>query len=177
MAPAWRGSAYAGHLLLRCQIVIIYLDASLSKLEFHGWRSGIAVPVLLNNPQFGLPPGIRQTVEGWLGPAWIGAAVTWAVIAIEITIAVTMLFGVRVRRVGLALAVCLHSAIVIVMGLFSFGLIMISLVMVVCDGQVQRQSSRAWLHRRSGHRDTQDPIPSQGPVLSPLLSGSIHDGC
>jgi len=168
MAPGWRGSAYAGYLLLRCQIAIIYLDASLSKLEFHSWQSGTAVPILLNNPQFGLPLEIRPAVERWLSPVWIGAAVTWAVIAIEITVAVTMLFGTRVRRVGLVLAVCLHLAIVIVMGLFSFGLIMISLVMVVSGGEVQRGHARAWRYRRSECRDTQVQVPSQVPALGPL---------
>lgn len=164
MAPGWRGSAYAGHLLLRCQIAIIYLDASLSKLAFHSWRSGTAVPILLSNPQFGLIPEVRQLAQRLLAPVWVSAPITWTVIAIEMTIALTMLFGARARRAALALAVCLHSAIIVVMGLFSFGLIMISLVMAVSGGDL-RQQGRATL-TLSGRTDTNEIVPGHGRVHS-----------
>lgn len=134
MAPCWRGAAYAGSVLLRCQVAIIYLDSALSKLAFHSWRSGAAVPIVLNDPHFGLPPAVRPAIEHMLAPVWIGAAATWAVIAIEISIAVSMCFRARARRAGLALTICLHTAIIIAMGLVSFGLIMISLVMVAAVG-------------------------------------------
>lgn len=45
-----------------------------------------------------------------------------------------MLFPVRIRRTGLALAICLRAAIIIAMGLFSFGLVMISLVLAATGG-------------------------------------------
>jgi antimicrobial peptide system SdpB family protein len=169
MAPAWRGSAYAAHLLLRCQCAIIYLVAALSKLAYSSWRAGTAVPILLNNAQFGLPPGVRSVVEHLLAPARIGAVVTWAVVALEITIATTMLFTTRGRRAGLALAICLHSAIIIAMGLFSFGLVMISLVMAVSGG------GTPWETRDADSPVLRDLIsrtdPEPRPALNRTLSG------
>ncbi len=134
MAPGWRGSAYAGHLVLRWQIAIIYLEASLSKLLFPAWRAGTAIPILLNDPQFGLPMAIRPTVEHIIATTGVGFALTWSVMAIEICIALAMLSPAPIRRFGVALAVCLHLAIVVAMGLFSFGLIMIALVLIGFGG-------------------------------------------
>lgn len=54
--------------------------------------------------------------------------------AIELLIALSMLTPVRVRRTGLAASVCLHSAIILGMGLVSFGLIMIGTLAVSCAG-------------------------------------------
>jgi len=137
MSPAWRGSACAAHLLLRCQVVVIYFDAALSKLAFPSWQRGTAVPKLLNDPQFGLPPEARSLVEEVLDPTWIGAMLTWAVITAELSIGFSMLFHAGIRHWGLIMAICLHSAIILAMGLFSFGLIMISLLAVVSAGDLR----------------------------------------
>jgi antimicrobial peptide system SdpB family protein len=165
MAPAWRGCAYAGQVLLRCQIMIIYLDAALSKFAVPGWRSGTAVPILLNDPQFGLPLGVRPIIEHLLTPAWVGVPVTWSVLVLEVSIAVTMLFGARVRRIGLALAICLHSAIILAMGLFSFGLIMIAMVMAASAPETQPDAPA-----KDSTGTTVNPIlvPDADPGLSPL---------
>lgn len=134
LPPAWRGAAYAGHLLLRWQIAIVYFDAALSKLAHHSWRSGAAVPLLVRDPVFGLPAGARPFAEGLLGPAWAGDTVTWAVIAVELSIAVSVLCGARFRRAGLVLTVLLHAAIILAMGLFGFGVIMIAVVLAASGG-------------------------------------------
>lgn len=134
MTPQWRGVAYAGHLLLRCQVAIVYLDAAVSKLEFPSWRSGTAVRLLINDPEFGLPAAIRPTAEHMLAAGWAAAAVTWGVVAIELSIGASTLSGKAIRRVGVPLAVCLHGAIAFGMGLISFSLIMISLLVATSSG-------------------------------------------
>jgi antimicrobial peptide system SdpB family protein len=138
MTPGWRGSACAAHFVLRCQVTIIYLDAALSKLRFHSWLDGTAIPKILNGPVFGLPPAVRPDLEHLLALPWLSATVMWSVVLIEISIGVAMLFSPRVRRFALFLAVGLHGAIIIAMGLFSFGLIMIALVMAASEtGRLQ----------------------------------------
>ena len=133
MLPVWHGSSFAASLLLRCQAAIVYFDAALSKLGFSAWRSGHAVPILLNDPQFGLPPQVRGIAERVLAPGAVGTAVTWSVLVIECSIGASMLLGVRARRTGLVLGVCLHVSIIIAMGLFSFGLSMVALLTAVSD--------------------------------------------
>jgi len=132
LPPAWRGSSYAAQLTLRCQIIIIYVDAALSKLMFPSWQQGTAVRTIFHDPECGLPMGLRAIADRLLGPIWISAAVTWSVVLMELCIGVSMMFRVRIRRRGLALAIILHMAIILAMGLFSFGLIMISILMAVC---------------------------------------------
>jgi antimicrobial peptide system SdpB family protein len=120
-----------------CQVAVIYFDAALSKLAFPSWQRGTAVPKLLNDPQFGLPPEARSLVEEALDPTWIGAIATWAVITTELGIGCSMLFRAGIRHWGLIMAICLHSAIILAMGLFSFGLIMISLLAVASGGDLR----------------------------------------
>jgi len=135
MAPAWRGSAYAAHLVLRCQIMIIYLDAALSKLMFPSWRNGTAMRVIINDPECGLPLGIRTFADHLLSPLWTSAAVTWAVVLTELTIGLSMVCRAGIRRRSLAPAILLHTGIILAMGLFSFGLIMISVLMAASGGE------------------------------------------
>lgn len=130
MRPAWRGGAYAGHLLLRIQVAIIYLVAALSKLAYPSWRDGKALLIVMNSTEFGLPLVLRTAADRLLDDAWAGAALTWGVIAVEIAIAVFVLCRVPARRAGLWLAVGLHAAIILFLGLFSFGLVMISSLML-----------------------------------------------
>ena len=176
MAPAWRGSAYAAHLLLRLQIVVVYLDAALSKLAYPAWQHGTAVRTLLNDPQNGLPLALRPLADHLLGPIWISAAVTWSVIAMELGIATSMLFRARVRRRALALAVCLHTAIILAMGLFSFGLVMIALLMATPGGALRQ---RPRLRPRAAVAPGAEPEPEPEaepepavPVTAPAGAGA-----
>jgi hypothetical protein len=91
------------------------------------------VGVLLNDPEVGLPAPLQPLVDGLFAWHGVNRFVTWLVLAMELTIGVSMLFPVRVRRVGLVLAVVLHSAIIAAMGLFSFGLVAIALLLAVAD--------------------------------------------
>jgi hypothetical protein len=60
----------------------------------------------------------------------------------------------RMRRVGLMLAVLLHGAIILVMGLFSFGLIMITLLLVVCaDAGTERAAGQVRTGVRVGDEE------------------------
>jgi antimicrobial peptide system SdpB family protein len=134
IAPSWRGAAYAALLVLRLQMAIIYLSASLTKSAFAPWRDGDAIQALVRDPQFGVPAGIVPSVERLLTHPPLAAMLTWSIIVVEIGIAVSMAGGRRSRLAGTAAAVCLHAAIILVMGLVGFGLIMIAATAVTCTG-------------------------------------------
>lgn len=135
LAPRWRGSAYAAHVLLRAQVAIIYGDAAMSKLLYPAWREGTAVRTLFNDPQFGLPPSVRPTIDHLLAPDYLAAASTWGVLTAELCVAMFVLGAARFRRVALYIGLCLHVAIMLAMGLPVFSLIMISLLLAVAvDG-------------------------------------------
>jgi len=86
------------------------------------------------DPNYGLAPALRHTAGPLLSSGAVIGLVTWSVIGMELGIAASALAGPRTRRVGVALAVLLHSGIVLAIGLFSFGLIMMALVLMLCLG-------------------------------------------
>ena len=60
------------------------------------------------------------------------------IVALEVGIAVAMLGGRRIRRWALVAGITLHAAIVIAMGLFSFGTIMIGVLLIASGGTRMR---------------------------------------
>jgi antimicrobial peptide system SdpB family protein len=132
LAPFTRGSAYAAWLALRCQTAVIYLNAAIAKLAVPQWRDGQAMSTVFADPVYGAPRWEYSHFATVLQNKPVVAAVTWGTIGTELAIAVCALLGRRARRRALVAAVLLHGAIVVAMGLFSFGLVMIALVMALC---------------------------------------------
>ncbi|QMU74624.1 HTTM domain-containing protein [Streptacidiphilus sp. PB12-B1b] len=142
LRPAWRGGAFAAHAALRCQIAIIYLAAIASKLAFPSWRDGAALGVLAHDPEFGFPGVVQPYAQQLLSHAWATDTLTWSVLVVETLIALSMAFRRRTRSYGVVLAILLHGAIIVLMGLFSFGLIMIAVVLAACtDMPTPRRAS------------------------------------
>jgi antimicrobial peptide system SdpB family protein len=130
-APVWRGSSYAAWWALRCQIALIYLDAAVSKLWVAQWRDGTAMYTVFVDPDFGLAPAVRHTAGGLLASAGVAALTTWSVIGVELGIAGCALAVRSWRRAGIVLAILLHGAIILLMGLVGFGLTMIAVVLTL----------------------------------------------
>ncbi|MFE0458745.1 sporulation-delaying protein SdpB family protein [Kitasatospora sp. NPDC058965] len=134
LAPVWSGSSYAAWWAIRCQIAIIYLTASISKLYTAQWRGGHAMYTVLVDPFYGLPPAIRHAVGPLLSSEFAIRLLTWSVLAIELAIAAGALSPRRIRKKAFYLAVLLHVGIMAAMGLVSFGLVMIGLVLTLLVG-------------------------------------------
>jgi len=132
LSPMWRGSAYAAWWALRCQIAIIYFDSAISKITVPQWRDGTAMYTVFVDPNYGLPPVFRHALGPVLSSEIVIGLITWSVISIELGIAVCALAGRRGRRAGVVLAILLHGGIILAVGLVSFGLIMIALVLSLC---------------------------------------------
>lgn len=126
LPPAWRGGAYAAWLALRCQIALIYVQAVLTKMAVPEWRHGEAMATVFYDPEYGFPRFVRNHFGAVLSDSLVVHAATWGTLAVELTIAGCVLAGLRQRRVGVALAVSLHGAIGMGMGLVSFGAVMVA---------------------------------------------------
>lgn len=135
LMPPWGGVSYAGHLMLRLQVVIIYLVAGGSKLLSAGWRDGSALNTTIYDPYFGFAPAVRRVLAPVLGQRNLVEVGDWLVIAMELSIAGLILLPAARRRLGVGIAVVLHGGIVIFMGLPTFGVIMIAIVLAAaCTG-------------------------------------------
>jgi antimicrobial peptide system SdpB family protein len=177
MPPAWRGSAYAAEVVLRCQVLAIYGEAAISKLRFESWRHGSSMKKLFNDPEFGLPLPVRTLAEHVLAPWWTGALLSWSVIATELCIGASMAFGTTVRRRGLVLAIGLHTAIILAMGLFSFGLTMISVLMAVsCTGSPAGSATDGDRgRRRAAARPRGEHLESRQPAAPAILRRLVQN--
>jgi antimicrobial peptide system SdpB family protein len=160
----WQGSGRAALLTVRLQVTAIYVTAALSKLAEPEWRNGTALYAVINDPNFGLSPTLQEFLGPVLSLRPAVAVATWSVVTAELCIAVCVLGPRQMRRLALLLTIVLHAAIVLMMGLFSFGLVMVGLLMIACAGGGNPGCLSAELNtagwRRSGSRamaDAGDP--------------------
>jgi sporulation delaying protein B len=159
MSPGWQGSALASQLAIRVQVFVIYAVAVGSKLADPAWRSGRALYIVTYDPVFGPPPSIRHFFDPVVDSFWVMAVATWMVIVVQALIALAAFLGQRARLCALIMGGCLHLAIIIWLGLPSFGLVMITVLLIAYGGPplfaqgghvTERQSGRTKSHDEDG---------------------------
>ncbi|WRZ91659.1 hypothetical protein OHB54_22805 [Streptomyces sp. NBC_01007] len=117
--------AYAAFWAVRLQLAYIYLDTAISKFGVADWANGTAEYYFLRDNMFGVAKpwdGLLLTLSK---SPLIVVGMTWGALVVELLIAVCILGSDRWRRVGLALDILLHGSIILLMGLWSFALVMI----------------------------------------------------
>ncbi|GAA1332657.1 sporulation-delaying protein SdpB family protein [Saccharothrix algeriensis] len=130
LTPGWRGSAFAGLLVLRVQVAVIYATAVVTKLNDPLWHQGSAMYVVVHDPDYGFPAPVRTLLEPALSSFPAVAAATWSVIGVQAVLAFAILGGARLRRIVLALGIGLHLGIALLMNLPVFGMAMIGLLII-----------------------------------------------
>jgi len=113
-------------------VIVIYVQAAISKLGVPEWLDGTAMYYWLNNSSFGAPLALRGFLNPLLEHGWFVVALSWGSILVEMAIALAMVAPEGTRLWGLRLSVVLHLTIIVLMGLFSFGLTMVGLVAIGC---------------------------------------------
>jgi antimicrobial peptide system SdpB family protein len=159
LSARWRGAGLAAMRVLQVQVFVIYAHAAWTKSMEQGWRDGTAEYVISFDPHYGLYPPVREAFLPLLSSPSVVMGATWSTIGVEVAIAVLALGPRRMRLVALGLALLLHGGIVVLLGMPSFGLIMIALLLMNATGG----------KGRSG------PSPDR-PVPSGLVDGSHPDG-
>ncbi|WP_405015696.1 hypothetical protein OHV05_00290 [Kitasatospora sp. NBC_00070] len=147
LPPLWRGAGHAAQLLLRLQVSVVYLHAALSKLAAPAWRDGTAMYYWLHGHYWGAAAGLRPWVDPILEHGWSVRALGWSVVGLELALAACMPAPARFRRAAVPGAVLLHGGIIVLMGLFGFGLTMIALVLLACAGTGKGESTPRGLRR------------------------------
>lgn len=134
VGPNWAsGISFAAWWVLRLQMAGIYLESGLSKIGVPDWVNGTAMYYVVRDPSFGAS-GTVGTLLRWITSMPVGTAfLSWGTIVFEVTIAVLLLRSKKYRVVALVFVVSLHMGIIIAIGLWSFGLIMIGAVLVASN--------------------------------------------
>lgn len=155
--------------VLRIQIAVLYLHASLGKMAVTEWLDGTATYYWLLDGTFG--------VAQWLTPLMtaitydpVGLAfLTWGTIAVEFLLALGLFASGHQRTALLVLGLGLHVSIGIGMGLVAFQLVMVGVVIAYLGTDLAPQWARlrAVLNKRS------EPKPApQPPRSAPILEGA-----
>ncbi|MEU2778849.1 sporulation-delaying protein SdpB family protein [Streptomyces sp. NPDC007162] len=125
LSPSGHAVAYAAFWAVRLQLAYIYLDTAISKFGVADWANGTAEYYFLRDNMFGV-------AKPWAGPLLalskyplVVIGMTWGALVVELLIALCILGSDRWRKVGLVLDILLHGSIILLMGLWSFALVMI----------------------------------------------------
>ena len=82
---AWRGAGYAGHLMIRGQVAVIYGEALVTKLREPEWLNGTAMHYIFQNAYYGAPPALTTFVESAPLASWAIPTITWATLAMVVS--------------------------------------------------------------------------------------------
>ncbi|MEZ0167022.1 sporulation-delaying protein SdpB family protein [Kineococcus sp. LSe6-4] len=116
---------------LRLQIFWIYISASVAKFSVPEWQEGSAIYYVARQVFFGVDGPLEGLLLWATSQPLLSLAITWGTMIGEIAIAILVLLPYRVARFSLVLTMVFHGGIILVIGLWSFGLIMIASVLGV----------------------------------------------
>lgn len=110
--------------VIRVQMCIVYLQASVGKMVKPEWASGTAIYYWLQHPVFGPPAPFSETILWFLDRPLLSFLITWGVMLLELALASGLVIERRYRTGLFWLGIGFHFAIFLVHGLGTFGLAM-----------------------------------------------------
>ncbi len=121
--------ANAARMIIRLQIMVVYLHSAVTKFNVDEWLDGTAVYYWFHDPIV----GASQLLEPLLFPAArspVVYAMTWGAIVVEIVLVIGLVVPRRFWRPLFWLGVLFHLGIALGLGLFSFSVIMIGALVI-----------------------------------------------
>jgi len=173
-APPPTPSAWANFKLRLIQInfCIIYFASGSSKLQGQAWWNGSALWGCMANPEFApLHLAAYASVVRWLTEnrwAWEIVLTSGAVFTLALELGFPFLvWNRRLRPVMIVGAIMLHLGIAVVMGLVTFSLFMLCLLLAFVPGEAIRHGARIaadWL-RGKDLAENKVPVPARELTL------------
>jgi len=136
ISPTWHAVSFAAFWAIRLQLAYVYLDTAISKFGVSDWANGTAEYYFLRDNMFGVAQPLDGIFLALSKNPLIVVGMTWGALVVELAIAACILSSGQWRKVGLALDVMLHGMIILTMGLWSFGLVMIGSAVVAATPAV-----------------------------------------
>ncbi|TQK98406.1 antimicrobial peptide system SdpB family protein [Streptomyces puniciscabiei] len=120
-------------ITVRLQMVVIYFQAAVAKLPHAEWQDGTAMWYWGSNLDFGPAPWLNTLIAPIIATPLGVALMTWAPLAIELSLAVCLLLPQRQRWWVMSAGLVFHLSIALIMGLWSFALAMAGGILVLCQ--------------------------------------------
>lgn len=118
----------AGALFLKIQCSLMYFHASVSKMSSDTWVDGTAMYYIIRMEMFGASPPFRDFMI-WFTSQPVGTVVaTHGTLVAELFIALSIWGNRNLKACAIVLSVLLHVSIIFILGISSFALVMIGLV-------------------------------------------------
>jgi antimicrobial peptide system SdpB family protein len=122
-----------GHLffaIISLQTSFIYLNAAVEKLyRISEWKDGTALFYIFSNPMFGLPDFVQNALN-FISQSKYILFLTWSVVLSHLLISYVLLLK-RENKINIIfVGFFLHSGIAVLMGLYSFSLVMIGILVL-----------------------------------------------
>lgn len=138
----FRSISWAGMWVLCLQISYVYINSALTKLSVEQWKDGTATYYVSRMELFGAAGLFDDFLRGAFSIPLIALASTWGTIVVEIAIAILILLPYKLAaRIAVALSFLLHLIIALMIGIFSFAVIMFGSVFIACALRLDKNSS------------------------------------
>lgn len=111
-------------VVIKLQLSWLYIQAAISKLGNEAWVNGTAMYYWSRNANFGAPSWQEPFVYWLTSQPALVAAMTWIPIGIELSLGTCLLLPMRTRIPLLCAGMGLHLLIGVMIGLWSFAVIM-----------------------------------------------------
>ena len=106
--------------LIRVQVAVVYLWASMGKMMVEEWKNGTAIYYWVNHSFFGMPTYMSSFINYLLSNNFIVCSITYGVLILEILLFLGLTASVKYRKRILYIAILFHLSIIIFHGIFSF---------------------------------------------------------
>jgi antimicrobial peptide system SdpB family protein len=137
--------------LWNLQMMGVYFQASVAKFSVLEWSDGTALWYWMQNPVFAPAGAVGELVRYALQWLPLTVIATYGTLALQLALVGAVIMPRRPRHVLLGLAVAFHLAIAVLMGLWSFSMIMIAadLLLLVRPNESENVSSALHLGPRT----------------------------
>ncbi|MDW5470372.1 sporulation-delaying protein SdpB family protein [Staphylococcus equorum] len=128
-------------IVLKIQIAYIYLNSAITKMKNKEWLDGTAVYYYLNDVIFGVPDYFYNLFSFVIETPLIGL-ITWGTLVIQLLIFATIFASNKVKKVMLYVSIFMHELFAVFLGLISFSLIMLAVLIFYFSPIIQNDKEK-----------------------------------
>lgn len=116
--------SFAGLLLIKVQVAVIYFDASIEKFKVDEWLNGTALYYWFTNTYMGATESIKYILNPFITNYITTPILTWSVLLFEMILFLAVVMETKYRKKIMIVGILFHFVIALIHGLFPFFLSM-----------------------------------------------------
>ncbi|WP_419744152.1 sporulation-delaying protein SdpB family protein (plasmid) [Macrococcoides bohemicum] len=121
--------AYFSYIALRVQASIIYLQAPIAKVKTEDWLNGTAIYYFFEDGMLGTPDFLKPFLNPILESSLV-VIPTWGTLIVQILLFLGLFAPKKYWKYLFVLGILLHTFIALIIGLYSFSLIMFGVLIL-----------------------------------------------